>query len=54
MDDKHYADTIIKNFNIILNCIGKIKENTPNYDYIVDLSEIITKQLKNIADQGYS
>ena len=49
-EEKHYSDTIIKSFNTILNCIGKIDEFTPNFSYMVDLSERVTKQLKNIAD----
>lgn len=49
-EEKHYSDTIIKSFNIILNCIGKIDKFTPNFSYMVDLSERVTKQLKNIAD----
>lgn len=47
--EQHYADTIIRNLHTVLNCIGKINEFTPNYDYIVDLAERVIKQLK-IAD----
>lgn len=49
-EEQHYSDTIIRSFHVILNCIGKIDEFTPNFSYIMDLSERVTKQLKNIAD----
>lgn len=49
-EEQHYANTIIKSLHTVLNCIGRINEFTPNYDYIVDLSERVTKQLKRLAD----
>ena len=50
LEERQYADKIIKNLYTILNYIGKINEFTPNYDCMVDLSERITKQLKSLAD----
>lgn len=50
LEERQYADKIIKSLHTILNYIGKINEFTPNYDCMVDLSERITKQLKSLAD----
>ena len=50
LKEQYYADTIIGSLHTILNCIEKINELSPNYDYIVDLAERVTKQLKSIAD----
>lgn len=47
-EEQHYANTIIKSLHTVR--IGRINEFTPNYDYIVDLSERVTKQLKSLAD----
>lgn len=49
-EETWYADTIIRNLHMTLNCIDKINEFTPNYDYIINLAERVVKQLKNIAD----
>lgn len=49
-DDRYYSDLIIKSLRTILNCIGNIHEDTINYDCMLDLSERVNKQLRNIAD----
>lgn len=50
LKEQHYADTIIGSLHTVLNCIEKINELSPNYDYIVDLAKRVTKQLKSTAD----